>query len=169
VLTNGITWELYRMRFERPIDCDLVLSFNFLELNPRKTEDQQKLFVLSKRGIGKSVRDDYYERVKSVNRFVIGAIVVSESIMNAIRRDIRRLAPGVKVDNKEIEQILHNEVLKRDVIEGDEASKAMIRVRKIAKKAVKRAARPRTKKPETPAVPSMSLSNRLTSEFKHEA
>jgi len=168
VLTNAITWELYRMRFERPIDCDLVFSFNFLELNPRKVEDQQKLFVLSKRGIGKSVREDYYERVQSVNRFVIGAIVVSESIMNVIRRDIRKLAPGVKVENQEIEQILRNEVLKRDVIEGDEASKAMNRVRKMAKKPVKRATKPRITKPKTPDVPSMSLSDRLTSEFKQE-
>jgi hypothetical protein len=156
------------MRFERPIDCDLVSSFNFLELNPRKAEDQQKLFLLSKKGIGKSVREDYYERVQSVNRFVIGAIVLSESIMNAIRRDIKKLASGIKVENNEIEQILRNEVLKRDVIEGDEASKAMIRVRKISKKAVKRAAKPPIRKPETLEVPSMSLSNRLTSEFKQE-
>ena len=168
VLTNGITWELHRMRFERPIDCDLVLSINFLELNPRKAEDQQKLFVLSKRGIGKSVRDDYFERVQSVNRFVIGAIVISESIMNVIRRDLRKLVPGLKVENKEIEQILRNEVLKRDVIEGEEASKAKMRVRKITKKAVKRAAKAPVKKPETPSVPSKSFSDILTSEFKQE-
>lgn len=146
VLTNGIMWELYRIRFERPIGCDLVSSFNFLELNPRKAEDQQKLFLLSKRGLSKSVREDYYERVQSINRFVIGAIVLNESIVGAIKRDIRKLASGIKVEDKEVEQILRNEVLKRDVIEGDEASKASGRVRRILRKATKRPAKPANQK-----------------------
>ncbi|MBW1933646.1 MAG: type I restriction enzyme HsdR N-terminal domain-containing protein [Deltaproteobacteria bacterium] len=156
VLTNGIMWELYRIRFERPIDCDLVSSFNFLELNPRKEDDQQKLFLLSKKGLSKSIREDYYERVQSVNRFVIGAIVLSESVVNAIRRDIRKLVAGLKVDDKEIEQILINEVLKRDVIEGEEASKAASRVRRLMKKAAKKTAQ---KKPEQATAPKVSATS----------
>lgn len=157
VLTNGITWELHRIRFERPIDCDLVSSFNFLELNPRRAEDQEKLFLLSKKGLSKSVREDYYKRVQSVNRFVVGALVLSESIVGAIRREMRKMASGIKVEAKEIEQILRNEVLKRDIIEGDEASKAIGRVRKITRKPIKPKAKPVTKTPvesEAPEVPS---------------
>ena len=45
VLTNGILWEIYRIRFERPVGYDLVCQFNFLEISPRKTEDQEKLFI----------------------------------------------------------------------------------------------------------------------------
>ena len=30
ILTNGILWEIYRIRFEKPINYDLVSSFNFL-------------------------------------------------------------------------------------------------------------------------------------------
>ena len=168
VLTNGIIWELYRIRFERPIDYDLVSPFNFLELNPRKAEDQQKLFLLSKRGLSKSVREDYFERVQSVNRFVIGAIVLNENIIGAIRRDIRKLASGIKVEDKEVEEILRNEVLKRDVIEGDEGSKATSRVRRILRKATKRPAKPASKKPGTPEVSNMSLSDQLLDEAKEK-
>jgi predicted type IV restriction endonuclease len=142
VLTNGIIWDLYRIRFERPIDYDLVSSINFLDLNPRKAEDQQKLFLLSKKGLSKSVREDYYERVQSVNRFVIGAIILNENIVGAIRREIKKLATGIKVEDKEVEQILRNEVLKRDVIEGDEASKALSRVHKITRKMARRSKKP---------------------------
>ena len=130
---------------------DLVFSFNFLELNPQKNEDQQRLFLLSKRGLSKSVREDYYEHTQSVNRFVVGALVLSEGIVNVIRRNIRKLAPGIKVEDKEIQEILQNEVLKRDVIEGDEAFKAIGRVRRILRKDTKRPVRP-PKKLETPEI-----------------
>ena len=85
-----------------------------------------------------SAREDYYERVQSVNRFVIGAIVLSEPIKSAIRRDITKLSSGLKVGITEIEKILRNEVLKRDVIEGDEAFRAISRVQRFSRKAAKR-------------------------------
>lgn len=144
VLTNGITWELYKIRFERPIVHELVSSFNFLELNPRKKEDQEKLFLLSKKGL-LSAREEYYERVQSVNRFVIGAIILSKPIVSAIKRDIRKLSSGVKVEDTEIEKILRNEVLKRDVIVGDEASEAINRVRRRLRRPTKRSGLPRPK------------------------
>lgn len=148
VLTNGIVWELHRIRFERPIDHDLVSSFNFLEVAPKQSEDQHKLFLLSRRGLGKSVREKYFERIQSVNRFTIGALVLSDAITNAIRRDIRKLAPGIKIDTKEIQEILADEVLKRGVVEGDEASKAKASVQRLARKTAKRAPKPKPEKPE---------------------
>ena len=137
VLTNGIKWELYKIQVEERITHELVSPFDFLELNPRKKEDQEKLFLLSKKGL-LSAREDYYERVQSVNRFVIGAIVLSKPIMSAIKKDIRKLSTGLKVEITEIEKILQNEVLKRDVIEGDEASGAISRVHRFSRKATKR-------------------------------
>ena len=65
VLTNSIIWELYKIRFERPIEYDLVASFNLLEINYRKQDDQNKLFLLTKEGLSKSVREDYYERIQN--------------------------------------------------------------------------------------------------------
>lgn len=154
VLSNGIIWDLYRIRFERPINYDLVSSFNFLDINPRKTEDQQRLFLLSKRGLSKAVREDYYEHSQSVNRFTVGALVISEGIISAIKRNIRKLTPGIKVEDKEIKEILQGEVLKRDVIEGDDASKAINRVRRISRKPAKPPVKLEPKSTEVDKVPS---------------
>lgn len=134
VLTNAIVWELYRIKFERPVGHERLSSFNFLDLNPRKKEDQEKLFLLSRRGLLRA-REEYYERVQSVNRFILGALILSAPIMSGIRRDIRKLSSGLQVDLKEIEKILRNEVLKRDVIEGEEASRASSRVRRLSRRA----------------------------------
>ena len=43
VLTNGINWEIYRIKFERPIDCEHTCSIDMLELNPRKADDIERL------------------------------------------------------------------------------------------------------------------------------
>lgn len=169
VLTNGIIWELYRIRFERPIEYDLISSFNLLELNPRKTEDQEKLFLLSKEGLSKSVREDYYERVKSVNRFVIGAIVLSEPIVSTIRRDLRKLSPSLKIENTEIEKILRDEVLKRDVIEGDEASKATSRIRRLSHKVTNRSKTSRFKEAASSKNLNISLSDQALKESGEQA
>lgn len=146
VLTNGIVWDLYKVRFERPIDKDLVLSLNMLEVNPRKNDDQQKLFLLSKRGLSKSIREEYYEHIKSVNRNVIGALILSKPIITKIRSDLKKITAGLKIELDEIEKIITHEVIKRDVIEDEETIKAMKRVAKIGKKNPRK---PKTPKSET--------------------
>lgn len=138
ILTNGILWEIYRIRFEKPLNYDPVSSFNFLELNSRKTEDQEKVFLLCKEGLSKAVREDFYEHAQSINRFMIGAIILSDEVVNVVRRELRKLFSGLKVQNSEIEKILQNEVLKRDVIEGEDAAKAKSRVKKISGKSAKK-------------------------------
>ena len=119
VLTNGTHWIIHRIKFEKPISSELLCSFNILELNPRKKDDQDILFLLCKEGVSKDVIGDFHRHIKSVNKYIIGAIIQSDSILNNIRREIRKISPGTKVETKEIEAILVNEVLKREVVSGD--------------------------------------------------
>lgn len=149
VLTNGINWEIYKIRFEKPVDYDLVCSFDFLGLNSRKQDDQGKLFLLCKEGIEKAAIEKYHDHVASVNRFMVGAITLSAPVVSIIRRELRKISPHVKVSDEEIEKILALEVLKRDVVEGEAADTAMRRVKKQFKKQV-------NKKSETNSVPSGS-------------
>jgi predicted type IV restriction endonuclease len=135
VLTNGIEWKLYRIRFEQPINFDLVCSINFLSLKPKDEKDQMCLFIFSKEGLSKNARDDFYDKVQSVNRYIIGNLILSEPILSFIRRELKRLADGVKVEIDEIESIVRSEVLKREVVEGDEAETARVRVNKFYKRA----------------------------------
>ena len=119
VLTNGINWEIYRIKFERPVGSELLCVFNFLDLSPRKKEDQEILFLLCKEGLTKAVIEEYHEHVMSVNKFVISAILQSDTSLNMLRRELKRVSQGIRVDTREIETILINDVLKRDVREGE--------------------------------------------------
>jgi len=129
VLTNGVQWNIYRIKFERPIDCEHTCSIDILEANPRKSDDIERLYLLCKEGLAKDAIDAYHEHSQIVSRFVVAAIINSDPVLNVIRREIRRLAPDVKVTVDEIEGILPD-VLKRDVIEGDSAADAERRVNK---------------------------------------
>lgn len=138
VLTNGMEWRVYRIRFEQPINFDLVSSFDFPALNPKDEKDQECLFILSKEGLSKSAREDFYDKVQSVNRYIIGSLILSEPVLSLVRRELKRLADGVRVEVEEVEAIVRSEVLKREVVEGDEAEAAKARVNKFYKKSTSR-------------------------------
>lgn len=138
VLTNGIIWEIHRIKFEKPISTERVCSIDLLSINPRKNDDQEKLFLLCKEGLNKSVIEDFHERAQTVNKFTIAAILQSETLINTVRKELRKLFAGLQVEASEIENIVKYEVLKREVIEGDVASKASTRIKKAAAKAVKK-------------------------------
>jgi hypothetical protein len=146
VLTNGISWQIHKLGFERPISCELVCAFDFLELSARKAEDQSKLFLLCKGGLSKAVMEQYLEHVQIVNRFVVAALIQTEPVLNVVRRELKRLSPGLKPNKDEIAGIIASEVLKRDVVEGDAAQDAAKQVKRAAKKAIRKRA-PKTAPP----------------------
>ncbi|MCK4814588.1 type I restriction enzyme HsdR N-terminal domain-containing protein [bacterium] len=137
ILTNGAIWKIYKMRFEQPINYDLVCTFNFIEINLKKEEDKEKLFIICREGLSKTAREDFHEKVQSVNRFVIGAVVQNDVVVNVIRRELRKMSAGIKVDNSDVTKLLTEEVLKREVIEGEKAEKAKKQVCRFYKKASK--------------------------------
>ena len=143
VLTNGIDWRIYRIRFEQPINFDLVCAFDFAKLNPRDEKCQACLFILTKEGLNKNARENFYEKVQSVNRYVIGSLILCEPILNVLRRELKKMSEGVKIDVSEVEHIIRTEVLKREIVEGEEAEAAQTRVSKFYRKNTPRRSRKR--------------------------
>lgn len=171
VLTNGIEWKVYRIRFEQPINFDLVCTFDFLALNPRSEKDQEFLFLLTKEGLGKNARDDFYEKVQSVNRYVIGNLMLADPVLSVVRRELRKLADGMKIDVAEIESIVRTQVLKREIVEGEEAEAAQSRVSKFYRKGTTPRQSKKPQKPQSsvaPPVPEESVTDRLLREAEQE-
>lgn len=134
LLTNGLEWRLYSIRFEKPIDYDLVANFQFLSISPKLEKDQELVFMLAKEGLTRKAREEYYEKVKCVNRYTLSHLILSEPTINLLRRELRRFADGIKVDASEIDKILRNEVFKRDLFETEEAKAVAAKVCKMYKK-----------------------------------
>lgn len=148
VLTNGVDWKIYRIKFEKPLAYEMLCSLNFLELNPRKHEDQDPLFILCKEGIDRAAIEEYHEYVRSVNKFIIGAIIQGHNVIDTIRKELKRVSPGLKVENEEIEKIIALEVLKRDVLEGEACNEARSRLKRTAIKSAKKMKLIKSESPE---------------------
>ena len=131
ILTNGMIWQIYKIRFEQPINYDLVCSVNFSEFDPKNEEHHEKLYIVCKEGLVKDAREEFHEKILTVNRFILGALILGDEVLGVIRRELRKLSDGVLVTPEEIMKVLTSEVLKRDVIEGDDAVKAQNRIRRF--------------------------------------
>lgn len=132
LLTNGQQWRVYHVIFAKPIGQELIIDLNFCAMSSRSAADIEKLYLWCKEGWQKSVLGEYKDRKEALSRFAIGAVLQSEAVLSVLRRELKKLSPDVKVDPDEIQAVLVNEVLKREVVEGDLAAEARKRLAKIA-------------------------------------
>jgi len=148
VLTNGLIWKIYNISLKRKVKHSKLFEIDFLNINPRIIADQELLFLLTKRGFHKDAIADYHERIKIVNPHVICAILINNPSLNLIRKELKQLVPKLRIDTEEITALLINEVLKRNLLEGEEASKAQKQYKKLLTRKSKSVARDRHAPPE---------------------
>jgi len=137
-LTNGVEWRVYRVAFTKPIEHELVVELDLLGMNPRKAGDLELLGLLAKEGWQKARLGDYHSKRQALNRFTLAAVVLSEPVLEVIRREVRRLAPEVRIDIEGTHNALQTEVLKREVLEGEKAEAARRQVAKAAGKQLRK-------------------------------
>ncbi len=136
-LTNGVFWRVYRVTFSKPIEHELVVDLDLLAFNPRNAEHIELVGLLAKEGWQKAQLGEYHSLRQALNRFTLGALVLSDPVLDVLRREVRRLSPNVRVETEEIKNVLVADVLKREVLEGEKADVARKQVAKAAGKALR--------------------------------
>jgi len=134
LLTNAEIWRVYKVTFAKPIDSELVLEINFSQLNPKKSSDVELLFHLTREGWLKSALGEFQAQKQALSRFFLGAMVLSNPVLEVIRRELKRLSPDVRIDLEQIKSALIQDVLKREVVEGEKADEAQKKINKAASK-----------------------------------
>jgi predicted type IV restriction endonuclease len=135
VLTNAAHWRVYKVVFGKPIEQELVCEFDFLTLDPKDENHLQLLFLLTKEGWARSAVAEFNEQKQALSRFYVGAAVISEAVLNAIRRELKRVSPDVRIEAEQIKTVLMQEVVKREVVEGDKFASAEKALARAATKA----------------------------------
>jgi hypothetical protein len=126
-----------------------VLEVNFSQLNPKKTSDLELLFHLTREGWLKSALGEFQAQKQALSRFFLGAMVLSNPVLEVIRRELKRLSPDVRIDVEQIKTALVQDVLKREVVEGDKADEARKKINKAASKLLRtRKVKPAKSEPE---------------------
>lgn len=134
VLTNACEWRLYRVKFCQPIDFEEISSFSLIDMNPKKEDDLAKMFLLCKEGIGSDAMDSYHQHIQVVNKFTIAQILLTDPVIVSVRKEIKKYFPDIKLENEQISDILVNDVLKREVVEGDKVKESQLRLKKLMAK-----------------------------------
>lgn len=137
LLTTGVRWCVYHVYFTKPIKHELVVDIDFQKVSSRSTEDLELLYLWCKEGWQRSALGEFHAQKQALSRFFLGAVVLSEPCLDVIRRELRRISPDIKITAEQIRTALSNEVLKREVVEGEQADEAKKTVAKAANKALR--------------------------------
>jgi predicted type IV restriction endonuclease len=138
VLTNGLVWKIYKVRFEKPIHTDLVCEFNMTELKLKNTNDIDKLFILCKEGLKKNAIDEFTQHKMVVNKYYIGAIIQSDSVLEVVKKELKKIDVLLKVETEEVKTLIINDVMKRELLESPDALDASDKYNKIIRKLEKK-------------------------------
>jgi predicted type IV restriction endonuclease len=132
-LTNGNIWKVFRVIFAKPIDAELALDLDLLTLNPKQATNIDSLYLLTRESMVKSGLHAFHDRLQATSRFYLGAVLLSDPVLDTVRRELRRLS-DVKLEIDELREALRQDVIKREVLEGDKADAAAKKVTRSAGK-----------------------------------
>jgi predicted type IV restriction endonuclease len=137
VLTNAAHWRIYKVIFGKPIEHEVVCEFDFLTLDPKDDTHLQFLYLLTKEGWAKSAVTEFNEQKQALSSFYVAAVLLSEPVLNTVRRELKRVSPDVKIEADQIRTVLMQEVIKRDVLDGEKFASAQKALAKAAGKALR--------------------------------
>jgi len=137
VLTNGAFWRIYEVIFGKPISQEMICEFNLLSLNPKSRAHMESLFPLTKEGFKKGALRDLSDMKRAASRYNLAAIILSDYFLGTIRGQLKKLWPTAKIEKNQLRLLLEQEVLKREVTEGEQAEEARKKLDKTSKDKVK--------------------------------
>lgn len=143
ILTNGINWQVYKIKFGQPPIEEELARFDFLAINAKNEDDMQKIFLLCKEGMTSEALNTYHQVAQLFNKHTVSVILQSEVVLGALRREMRRIFPELKIETAGLADLLVNEIIKRDAIDGEKYKEAETRVKKIIRKLTPAPAKPR--------------------------
>lgn len=135
-LTTGRIWRVFRVIFTKPIDAELALDIDLMALSPKAPADIESLYLLTRESMVKSGLTAFHDRLQATSRFYLGAVLLSDPVLETARRELRRLS-DVKVEIEELREALRQDVIKREVLEGEKAEAAAKKMTRAAGKALR--------------------------------
>jgi predicted type IV restriction endonuclease len=134
LLSNAGTWKIFRVILAESLQYKLVGEIQFLELNPKNKEDIEKLYILTKEAISKCSLDQFYSQRQATGKYVLGNLICTDSVVAFIKKELRQIFPDIKVTPEEIRNVMLNEVVKREILQGEDYEEAKKKIAKFYKK-----------------------------------
>lgn len=137
-LTNGQIWRIYKVTFAKPIEFEVVVDVDLLEMNHKHAEAVEYLGMFAKEGWQRARLAEHHAHRQVLSKYTLGAVILSEPVLDVIRRQLRRIAPEIKISEEDLRKSLQNEVLKREILEGEKAVSAARQVSRAEGRALRK-------------------------------
>jgi hypothetical protein len=138
VLTNGVLWRIYKVHFGQPIEKILVCELDAITTNVRNPEVIECFGNLSREGFSKGTMAELLLHKQVTSKFTVAAVLQTDFILEVLRREIRRMSSGVKIEVEYLRSVLRDEVLKRDLVDSDEAKAANQNIKRLQRAATRK-------------------------------
>jgi len=172
VLTNGIGWQVHHVEDTgktRP-ETPIVLAFDLSHMQPGRDSHIETLFLLTREGHKSAGLNHFRLRLEVTNRHYLGAMMLSDPVVTAVRRELRKLNPVLQITPLEIRENLAKGVLRPDVAASSETAAVLEFLQKIKQDALearRRAADPNRFSSRKPRAKKPSRANGLPSAVRH--
>ena len=124
ILSNGVVWQIYKILFKQPIEKTLIYEIDLLKASHKNQQLLECMGNLSREGFTKSSMATFCQQQQITSKFSLAAILISPLMLNSLRKEIKRICPTVKIDEELLKVTIQNEVLKRELVDSDEAKQA---------------------------------------------
>lgn len=144
VLTNGAIWQVYKIHFKQPIDKSLIFEVDLLNTSPKNSQLLECFGTLSREGFTQSSMTAFFQQQQATSKFSLAVLLTSENLLSALKKELRKISPTIKIDDDFLKATLQNEVLKRELVDSEEAKAAVEVIKKANKVQAKLKAKPIT-------------------------
>ena len=131
ILTNGMTWEVYRIDTRPKLDAKLLFNLDFEDISLRQKDTLENLFVICKESQSHNAIDELNEKINSINKHTISAALTEDKVINATRLQINKMSKNVKTTNEDVLEIILNDIIKRDIMDDEEYKKAKTKLKRL--------------------------------------
>jgi hypothetical protein len=91
-----------RCIFRPPIDKTLVFEIDVLSTSPQAVHVIEYFGNLTREGFEQSSMTAFFQQRQAMSKFALAALLTSESMLQALRREIRRFSSGCRVEVEDL-------------------------------------------------------------------
>lgn len=146
ILTNGITWKVYRIIFGQPIETRKVIEFSLDSIDLKKEDDLQSLFLICKEALSSNAIEKFYDHSKLVNRFTVGQLLLSENVVKGVKKELKRIFDDIKITDEQLLDMIESQIIKREILDGENSGEATQLVRNATLKTNRAVAKKKAQK-----------------------
>ncbi len=114
LLSNSDVWSCYRLGVGHDRHAELVFRVSLLD-GSSPEEKTQLFYLICKEGVQDGALQEYWERVRILNPGRIAAMLLSDDVLNLLRRELHRTA-NYRIDSQSLYALLTRDILRPDAL-----------------------------------------------------